>query len=153
FVEGKTLKNVINGKPLPPPLVCEYGIQIAEGLAVAHEAGIIHRDMKSQNVMITPRGQVKVLDFGLAKLKEVPGAAPPAAATDLTGVSGEEPGPPPDPAEFKTQVGKIMGTATNMSPEQCLGTEVDARSDMFSLGIVLYEMATGKMPFDAPIAA
>src|SRR5262249_24756511 len=81
FVEGKTLKNVINGKPLPPPLVCEYGTQIAEGLAVAHEAGIIHRDMKSQNVMITPRGQVKVLDFGLAKLKEVPGAAPPAAAT------------------------------------------------------------------------
>ncbi|HEV2022208.1 MAG TPA: protein kinase [Terriglobales bacterium] len=154
FVEGKTLKKVIGGNPLPPSQICEYGIQIAEGLAVAHEAGIIHRDMKSQNVMITPRGQVKVLDFGLAKLKEAPGA-PPAAAADLgrTQVYGEEPAAPPDPGEFKTQVGTIMGTATNMSPEQCLGTEVDARSDMFSFGVVLYEMATGRMPFEAPLAA
>jgi len=154
FVEGKTLKKVIGGNPLPPSQVCEYGIQIAEGLAVAHEAGIIHRDMKSQNVMITPRGQVKVLDFGLAKLREAPGASP-AAAADLgrTMVYGEEPAPPPDPGEFKTQVGTIMGTATNMSPEQCLAAEVDARSDMFSFGVVLYEMATGKMPFEAPLAA
>jgi serine/threonine protein kinase len=154
FVEGKTLKNLIGGNPLPPSQVCEYGIQIAEGLAVAHEAGIIHRDMKSQNVMITPRGQVKVLDFGLAKLKETPGAAP-AAPVDLgkTQMYGEEPAAPTEPAEFKTKVGVIMGTATNMSPEQCLGTEVDARSDMFSFGVVLYEMATGKMPFEAPIAA
>jgi serine/threonine protein kinase len=153
FVEGKTLKKVIDGKPLPPNQVCEYGIQIAEALAVAHEAGIIHRDMKSQNVMITPRGLVKVLDFGLAKLKEAPGAPPAAADLGRTQIYGEEPAAPPDPGEFKTQVGTIMGTATNMSPEQCLGTEVDARSDMFSFGVVLYEMATGKMPFEAPLAA
>jgi len=151
FVEGKTLKATIGGKPMPPNQICEYGIQIAEGLAVAHEAGIIHRDMKSQNVMITPRGQVKVLDFGLAKLKEAPGAAP----VDLgkTQMYGEEPAAPADSEEFKTQMGTIMGTATNMSPEQCLGSEVDARSDMFSFGVVLYEMATGRMPFEAPIAA
>ena len=155
YVEGKTLKATIGGKPMPSNQLCEYGIQIAEGLAVAHEAGIIHRDMKSQNVMITPRGLVKVLDFGLAKLKEAPGAVP-AAPVDLgkTQIYGEEPAAPPvDLGEFKTQVGTIMGTATNMSPEQCLGAEVDARSDMFSFGVVLYEMTTGRMPFEAPLAA
>src|SRR3954468_14949814 len=133
YVEGKTLKRIIGGKPMHLNQLCEVGIQVADGLAMAHEHNVIHRDMKAENVMLTPRGQVKILDFGLAKLKE-----PETKSNDKT--------------VFQTQVGVIMGTVSHMAPEQALGNEIDARADIFSFGVVLYEMATGAMPFDAPSA-
>src|SRR3954468_2696889 len=133
YVEGKTLKRIIGGKPMHLNQLCEIAIQVADGLAMAHEHNVIHRDMKAENVMVTPRGQVKILDFGLAKLKE-----PEAKPNDKT--------------VFQTQVGVIMGTVSHMAPEQALGSEIDARADIFSFGVVLYEMATGVMPFDAPSA-
>ena len=150
YVEGKTLKELISGKPLPVNQLCEIAIQVADGLAAAHEKEIVHRDIKSQNIMLTPRGQVKILDFGLAKMKQT--AAKPAPAEEKTMFYGEAAAEPADEAatiqDFKTQAGTVMGTASNMSPEQALGAEVDVRSDIFSCGVMLYEMATGLMPFD-----
>ncbi|MGH9578095.1 MAG: protein kinase domain-containing protein, partial [Terriglobales bacterium] len=102
-------------------------------LATAHERGVIHRDMKAENVMVTPRGQVKILDFGLAKLKE------PEASEDLS-----------QTVSFETSAGSVLGTVNHMSPEQALAIEIDARTDIFSFGVMLYEMATGKMPFEGP---
>jgi serine/threonine protein kinase/Flp pilus assembly protein TadD len=120
YVEGKTLKQIIEKETLPIKKVLDIGIQICEGLAMAHEKGIVHRDIKSDNIMLTPRGQVKIMDFGLAKLK---------GATKLT----------------KTR--STLGTLAYMSPEQAQGEEVDQRSDIFSFGVVLYELLTGKLPF------
>ena len=137
LVDGRTLRRVIRDRPLPASRVLEIGAQLADGLAKAHGAGIVHRDLKPENVMITNDGFVKILDFGLAKLR-----------------AGEAPGdgaPRPDEAETQvsphTVAGVVLGTAGYMSPEQARGDAMDYRSDQFSLGIVLYELATGRKAF------
>jgi serine/threonine protein kinase len=162
YVEGRPLKELIAGRPMPIPKLLELAVQVADGLAAAHEKDIVHRDIKSQNIMVTSRGQVKILDFGLAKLKEPLRSAagvkakPAAAADGKTTMFDPEDFVVEDQAslhDFKTRIGAIMGTATHMSPEQALGADVDARSDIFSFGVVLYEMATGQLPFEAPTPA
>ncbi len=132
YVEGKTLGELIGRKGLKLNEALKYAVQIADALAKAHAAGIVHRDLKPGNVMVTPDGRVKVLDFGLAKLTE----SAPASHEDLT--LTEKP---------STELGLIVGTASYMSPEQAEGKKVDARSDIFSFGSLLYEMLTGRRPF------
>ena len=128
LVDGQTLHARLATGPLPSAEALSIAIQIAEALAEAHRAGILHRDVKSGNIMLTSRGQVKVLDFGLAKRLES-GPAPAEAAPELT------------------RAGTTLGTLSYMSPEQLLGKAVDSRSDLFSFGVVLYEMVTGRLPF------
>lgn len=130
YVEGKTLDEKIAGRPLTVSEIIEIGVQIADALDEAHSQGITHRDIKSQNVMITKRGRVKVLDFGLAKISRKADAVDSEEATKI-----------------KTNPGVVMGTVSYMSPEQALGRETDNRTDIWSLGVVLYEMATGRLPF------
>jgi serine/threonine-protein kinase len=139
FVAGKNLDEMLAGKGLPASDVVKYGRQIADALGRAHEAGIIHRDVKPANVMVTADGLVKVLDFGLAKLAE--------PAEDLRDIALTRTFGP------QTKVGTIVGTIAYMSPEQAEGKPVDARSDIFSFGILLYEMVTGYLPFqgDSPV--
>jgi serine/threonine protein kinase len=133
YVAGKTLKKVIGGKPLSLDSLFSIGLQIGDALAAAHAKGIVHRDVKSGNIIITPRGQVKVLDFGLAKLLTAKNQAERIEAQ----------------AEELTRMGAPLGTPAYMSPEQAKGERADHRSDIFSFGVVLYEMATGRLPFKA----
>lgn len=126
YIEGKTLKHIINGGPLGLEYLLSISIQVAEALSAAHEQGIVHRDIKTDNIIVTPHGQAKVLDFGLAKLLEI---------------ESKE-----DKIEL-TLSGIVMGTPSSMSPEQARGESVDHRSDIFSFGVMMYEMTTGKMPF------
>src|SRR5215475_9103061 len=136
YVSGKTLSELIQAGGLGVEKTLRYGVQISDALAAAHAAGIVHRDLKPGNVMVTESGLVKILDFGLAKL------------TEDTAISGLEDEKTLEVAKRpKTEEGIIMGTASYMSPEQAEGRPVDARSDIFSLGSVLYEMVTGRKAF------
>ena len=134
-VAGKSLAELIQEEPLPVELVAEYGAQVADALATAHAAGIIHRDLKPSNIMVTERGLVKVLDFGLAKL-----VAPEGSDSDLTRSSV---------ATGLTTEGTLLGTVAYMSPEQAQGKPLDARSDIFSFGTMLYEMVTSRRAFES----
>lgn len=136
FIAGKTLDRVIGRKGLRLADALRYAIQIADGLAAAHEAGIIHRDLKPANIMVTEQGDVKILDFGLAKLSE-PEEPDVYAPTESVHID----------AALKTEMGTILGTAAYMSPEQADGRNVDPRSDIFSFGAVLYEMISGRRAF------
>jgi cephalosporin-C deacetylase-like acetyl esterase/predicted Ser/Thr protein kinase len=139
LMEGQTLKDRIGGQPMDIEAAVEFGIQIAEALDAAHAKGIIHRDIKPTNVFITILGQAKILDFGLAKRT---GTA--AGDESLTRDFADE---------MLTRPGSTLGTTAYMSPEQALGLDLDARTDLFSFGVVLYEMATGKLPFKGNTAA
>ena len=141
LLDGRTLDNVLSGQPLPLERVLDYGVQIADALDAAHARGIVHRDIKPANLFVSARGQVKVLDFGLAKLSydraphAVAGGAETAAAAVIT------------------SPGSAVGTVAYMSPEQARGEELDHRTDLFSFGAVLYQMATGSMPFKGNTSA
>src|SRR2546425_1980419 len=135
YVEGQPLNKKIGGQPMQAAEIVKLGIQIARALDEAHSKGITHRDIKPQNIMVTSDAEVKILDFGLAKLSSIP-----SQAADLT----------PDSelaTKVKTSPGIVMGTVNYMSPEQAMGRDVDHRTDIFSLGVVLYEMATARVPF------
>ncbi|MEO5897555.1 MAG: protein kinase [Vicinamibacterales bacterium] len=143
LLEGRTLRHLINGRPLAINQVLDLAVQMADALQAAHGRGVIHRDIKPANIFVTARDEAKVLDFGLAKTADGEHARPPTGDAATRSI----------PDEFATSPGVTLGTIAYMSPEQALGEDLDARSDLFSFGLVLYEMATGRAAFSGRTSA